>query len=297
MKNSHGQNSITFTSAKEFLEALSPIGDEFGPNHLRSPRSPDWIFRGQADANWHLIPSAFREDIDFPGFNDRGSMSDLKKQIRMEADALLKFLSIADSQGLPLPEDSQHLRNWLYEWTENAANLKRDVNWPPTAVLSLMGLAQHHGIPTRLLDWTYNPYIAAYFAAKEHISNTPKSPEYFAVWAASCCGFKRYDASHRNENAGSDGLYLVSAPAVSNMNLHAQKALFTHLRDRVGHDQKFDKYLEKDNRPIKKCIMPHSQAIELLKSLRVMGYSAKTLLPGFSGIANAIKEESDLYSQ
>jgi hypothetical protein len=193
----------------DFIRALRPRCPLWRPN----PKN--WIFRGLSDSSWFLLPSAHRHQpwVPFRSPTPYTYFPELRpetERLEKEVALLRSFYEAANASGLALPIGAVSDNDWRRLLV---------LDWPPQDYLPLLALAQHHRIPTRLMDWTSRGLVAAYFAAQEPKEGSiGDEPVRLCVWALN----RSFIELHGVQRDFEGEVRLASAPAASNPNLHAQ---------------------------------------------------------------------------
>jgi hypothetical protein len=278
----------------------------------------EYIFRGIECSSYKLIPSAIRKndkgDFEIDDYVDdylqRGTY-DWIKQINKEIGVLRKFISIADKSGLKVL-CSDRIRSIMHmtfdsELTKNLKkdDMKNNEKWPSSEYFEIIALAQHYGMPTRALDWSYDYKIALYFAVSSFFNENDRSD--CVLWGLNYSKIENsYLRGIDQELLHKFPLYLYRPEYSSNPNLNAQKGLFTFWREEVqekinfnpleenlinyieNHEKGKTDYFTKD-KLFYKFIIPPKFKKDILKELYADGYSEEYLFPGYEGVVKSIK--------
>jgi hypothetical protein len=273
------------SSAAEFWRLLSPENPVF--------REPSvLLYRGQSNATWGLDPSILRSPENQLGVpKDKGGVpSDM--QVFKEWVYLKSFVDHCDSSGLRVPNDSPEFRRLFLDQNAPAGPGRAFIHtslWPDSELYELLALAQHHGIPTRLLDWSTRSYVAAYFAISDALKDqqSKMGSDRLAVWVLDITRKSFFPM-----------LETVKVPGSNNANIAAQAAMFTLLRQQGERGKLFegetslDRYVHSQNlpTPLMKITLPTSEANAALKLCALYGVTGATLFPDFYGAARAAKD-------
>lgn len=313
-------------TAEQLLDGLDPAKPHWGKN----PQA--WCFRGQSE-DLPLTPTALRNDARRgPLSMMGGSVPGLDEQFGAHREFIIlqDFLVMADRAGHAIPHDHPAIRGWrrlstLVSGPETPYLAGPLVGWPPDELLGVLALAQHYGLPTRLLDWSYRPMVAAYFATQKVASNRahapPDAPEpsrNMVVWALNTrwMDLKMDPLVLTDVIAHHLGplpsIALVEAPHATNPNLSAQAGVFTLDREaRVGAEFNADlvRAIKKEldawpgegvwpaqiamRGPIvfHKFTLPHAQGRRLLRLLGLHGVHAATVFPGHKSVVESMQEK------
>lgn len=333
----------TRTTAKEVVEYFDLSNDRWAGGRVSS-----WVFRGVRLESYDLRPSAWRPKVishntwrptrllareyakrwialnkpdGFKKYPDLAKalpegnakkqeqhLLGLVEQIRWEQLLQRRFVQLADELGFNV--GGSFAQEHEQEYPPFTAKLVTPYPKQATA------FAQHHHIPTRLLDWTRSPLKSLFFAAEGNLKK-PLPQTSFAVWALNVRYLACLETVYRGDYDQWDklGVFHMYAQKAGHGFLQAQDGLFTWIH---GWEKPYLKSLEFPDLPqalkalhavgnatgcgkqfegepiLRKLTAPARLVPELLRLLELQQITKCRLMPTLDNIAETLRMEAML---
>jgi len=223
----------------------------------------NWAFRGQRDASAPLFSALSRYLMSFR-VDPRAWPEQEERILRIFKRKAIHFID-----AVPDRDDD-------FEW---------------------LALMQDHGAPTRLLDFTWSPYVAAFFA----LHNTTTEAVIWACNPIEIEKMKRVDLS----NTGSFRKYFLSGPGnfvwlgepyAMNRRLIAQSGTFLIPAILDKSIEEILKEYPNPKQTLIKFILPADQVREKgMQELYRMNITQATLFPDLDGLARSLAYELEFH--
>ena len=257
------------------LPSWRGFGDFIATQHANCPA---YIYRGQADATWKIASTLDRLEARHPRKkNHWGDNPDY-------------------FECTPVPRN-EHLAAF-----QEVVRGKRGAIPPALTENEWWAMAQHHGLATPILDWTYSPFIAMFFAFEEHgyidyidrQTGNYREPENRAIYVV---------PFHLIDQKGTDK---HPAPSVFTVRreitdrLNSQLGLFMKMPEGVELESSVRARFTDEtnstkpggnlhpNAVLTRIIIPNEGRIECLKFLNKLNVNRMTLFPDLDGAARYV---------
>jgi hypothetical protein len=232
---------------------------------LESNRFRGWAFRGQPDASWPLQSSLYRY-LSASGVREKFWRDQEKRILR-----IFRRKAPLHLQHVPQPRDS-------FQW---------------------LALMQHHGAPTRLIDFTWSPYVAAFYALSDPLAIGAEA----AIWAVNQSALNRHAEKlgpwylgnfEKYFLPGNRQLVLIGEPHHMNQRLTTHAATFLISGQIHGAVEALVQKMDPD--AVQKItVVTEGVRREALKALYSINITHATLFPGLDGLAQSMRNELELH--
>jgi len=232
-----------------------------------------WAFRGQRDASWPLLSSLSRY--------------------------LFKYQLHAEAWPIQEERILRIFRRKAYLYLTRVPEEDDSLQW--------LALMQHHGAPTRLLDFTWSPYVAAFFALEKAIGDS-------AVWAVfppalqhRQIGVQRQDTPEEDVSPWIKGNYekyylqnkdafvIIGEPHTMNERLIAQSGTFVMPGTIAMSIEQIISERYPEGAIVKFVLNAATLRTDALRSLYNMNITNATLFPDINGLARSMAYELEFH--